>query len=57
MAIVPPIQSEDLPRKGYDSKVTRQILRFLVPYKLPLLGAMLLDDRYLGRLRRRTVYC
>ncbi len=42
MAIVPPVQPEDLPRKGYDSKVTRQIVRFLVPYKLPLIGAMLL---------------
>jgi ATP-binding cassette subfamily B multidrug efflux pump len=42
MAIVPPIQSEDLPRKGYDSKVTRQIIRFLAPYKLPLVGAMVL---------------
>ncbi len=42
MAIVPPVQPEDLPRKGYDLKVTRQIFRFLVPYKLPLFGAMLL---------------
>ena len=42
MAIVPPVQPEDLPRKGYDLKVTRQIVRFLVPYKLPLIGAMLL---------------
>ncbi len=42
MAIVPPVQTEDLPRKGYDSKVTRQVVRFLTPYKLPLFGAMLL---------------
>ncbi len=42
MAIVPPVQPEDLPRKGYNSKVTRQIVRFLLPYKLPLIGAMLL---------------
>ena len=42
MAIVPPVQLEDQPRKGYDSKVTRQIFRFLAPYKLPLFGAMLL---------------
>ena len=42
MAIVPPTQLEDQPRKGYDSKVTRQILGFLAPYKLGLFGAMLL---------------
>ena len=42
MAIVPPVQTEDLPRKGYDFKVTRQVVRFLTPYKLPLFGAMLL---------------
>lgn len=40
MAIVPPTQLDDIPRKGYDSKVTRQILQFLAPYKLSLFGAV-----------------
>ena len=42
MAIVPPIQSEDLPHKGFDPQVTRHILGFLTPYKLPLAGALVL---------------
>jgi ATP-binding cassette subfamily B multidrug efflux pump len=42
MAIVPPIPSEDLPQKGFDPEVTRQIFGFLTPYKLPLAGALLL---------------
>ncbi len=42
MAIVPPIQSEDLPQKGFDPQVTRHILGFLTPYKLPLAGALVL---------------
>ena len=39
---MPPIQTEDLPQKGFDPLVTRQIVGFLVPYKLQLVGALLL---------------
>ena len=42
MTVIPPIQSEDLPQKGFDPLVTRQIVGFLVPYRLRLLGALLL---------------
>jgi ATP-binding cassette, subfamily B, multidrug efflux pump len=42
MTVIPAIPSEDLPQKGFDPKVTRQILGFLSPYKLALVGALLL---------------
>ncbi len=42
MTVMPPIQTEDLPQKGFDPLVTRQIVGFLVPYQLPILGALLL---------------
>jgi ATP-binding cassette, subfamily B, multidrug efflux pump len=42
MTVIPVVQSEDLPQKGFDPKVTRQILGFLTPYKLAIIGAFLL---------------
>jgi ATP-binding cassette subfamily B protein/subfamily B ATP-binding cassette protein MsbA len=40
MTVVPAIQTEDLPQKGFDPLVTRQIFGFLSPYKLALAGAL-----------------
>src|SRR5512145_947717 len=42
MTVMPPIQTEDLPQKGFDPLVTRQIVGFLVPYRLKLFGALVL---------------
>jgi len=42
MTVAPPIPTEDLPQKGFDPLVTRQILGFLSPYKLALIGSLLL---------------
>ena len=40
--VAPPLQSEDMPFKGYDPLVTRKIVGFLTPYRLHLLWAMVL---------------
>jgi hypothetical protein len=42
MTVAPSVPTEDLPQKGFDPLVTRQILGFLSPYKLALFGSLLL---------------